>query len=276
LARPATHYLFVDGASLHGRLQNVADELFGGQTFEVDFQKLAENFTKVFYYDAIPLRDTDEPDDRYQARTQTYRDRHDRANRVDGIHVYEGDARKRRRRGYEQKKVDVMIAVDMMNHTFRRNMEKATLLTGDVDFKPLIDAVVRDGMYVTLWYPPGETGQELLDAADARSPLDLDSLTSLLTRESRAKFTIPVLQNRSSHRPDMAGRKLREYREGDRLFELWRSGEDYVLLSAILPGRNFSFIQGRSLKLFQPWVREHPEHSAAEALFLGAESDQAD
>jgi uncharacterized LabA/DUF88 family protein len=274
LPRPPTHYLFVDGASLHSRLQNVANEFFGGETFEVDFERLAQRFTKVFYYDAIPLRDTDEPEDTYLARTQIYRDRHDRANLVNGVHVYEGDARKRRRRGYEQKKVDVMIAVDMMNHTFRHNMDVATLLTGDVDFKPLVDALVRDGMYVTLWYPPGETGRELLDAADARLPLNLDSLASALTQESRERFMIPTAASYGNNRPDVPGDKLRQRQQGDHLFELWRRGEgyeDYVLLTSIFPGGRFTLIHGRSLKLFKPWLREHPEHRVPDDPFLDAE-----
>jgi uncharacterized LabA/DUF88 family protein len=49
-------------------------------------------------------------------------------------------------------------------------MHQATLLTGDNDFKPLIDALVQDGLFVTLMYPPDETSRELMQAADARTP----------------------------------------------------------------------------------------------------------
>jgi hypothetical protein len=54
-----------------------------------------------------------------------------------------------------------MLTVDILTHTFRRNMDAATLLTGYVDFKPLIDTSVQNAMYVTLWYPPEETSCEL-------------------------------------------------------------------------------------------------------------------
>ena len=37
-----------------------------------------------------------------------------------------------------------MIAVDMLTHPFDRNMERATLLAGDLDFKPLLDALVNN------------------------------------------------------------------------------------------------------------------------------------
>jgi uncharacterized LabA/DUF88 family protein len=53
--------------------------------------------------------------------------------------VAAGDARRRRKVGLQHKKADVMIAVDMLTHPFRHNMHQTTLLTGDNDFKPLID-----------------------------------------------------------------------------------------------------------------------------------------
>ncbi|MBD2254416.1 NYN domain-containing protein [Nostoc parmelioides] len=45
----------------------------------------------------------------------------------------------------EQKEIDIMIAVDMLTHSFQKNMDEATLLAGDLDFKPLIDALVLNG-----------------------------------------------------------------------------------------------------------------------------------
>src|ERR1700758_3378597 len=42
-----------------------------------------------------------------------------RLRSTDGVHVYEGDVRKRRHKGgLEQKMVDVMLAVDMLTHSF--------------------------------------------------------------------------------------------------------------------------------------------------------------
>ena len=97
-----------------------------------------------------------------------------------------GDAKRN-----EQKKVDVMIAVDMLAHTFRRNMHEATLLTGDNDLRPLVDALIHDGMFLNLWYPTGETSIEFLRAADTRRPLGIRTARSLLTLSSQADFAIP-------------------------------------------------------------------------------------
>lgn len=84
-----------------------------------------------------------------------------------------------------------MIAVDMLTHSFHKNMDEATLLTGDLDFKPLIDALVLNGMYVSLWYPKGETNYELVDAADSRMPIIAPLVYEWLTESSKSKVKIP-------------------------------------------------------------------------------------
>jgi len=187
----ATQYLYVDGASLRGRLENVSRQFFDGIVFEIDFQKLKGGFTKVFYYDAVPVREDGEDEATYENRIKPIRAIFEAAASTDGVHVYEGDARRRRRRGLEQKKVDVKLTVDMLSHTFRRNMLSATLLTGDGDFKPLLDALVEMGMFVTLWYPAGETSQELIQAADSRVKLGWYDLGSVLTPPSQSAFNLP-------------------------------------------------------------------------------------
>jgi uncharacterized LabA/DUF88 family protein len=187
----ATQYLYVDGASLRGRIDNVSRQFFNNAAFDIDFQKLKGGFTKVFYYDAVPVREEGEDEATYDARINPIRAVFDAAVATDGVHVYEGDARRRRRRGLEQKKVDVMLTVDMLSHTFQRNMRSATLLTGDGDFKPLVDALVHMGMFITWWYPADETSRELIEAADSRFKIGWYDLESILTPTSQQLFEIP-------------------------------------------------------------------------------------
>jgi len=221
------HYLFVDGASLHGRIDNVSKRFLAGQKLEIDFAKLCHGFSKVFYYDAIPVQNAGEDLPSYKARTHEQRDRHERAARINGVHVYEGDARLRRKK-YEQKKVDVMIAVDLMHHTFRHNMHMATLLTGDGDFKPLVDAVVREGMQLTLWYPPGETSDDLLDSADARRMLGFSSIRDVLTEESQTIFNFPLPESKPPG--EVQGAKRVRTWGLDQNQELWEHGGSYTVV----------------------------------------------
>jgi uncharacterized LabA/DUF88 family protein len=187
----ATQYLYIDGGALRGRIENLSQKFFSGVPLHVDFKNLKGSFTKAFYYDAVPVREKGEDEIKYEERIKPIRAIFKAALSTDGFHVYEGDARRRKKRGLEQKKVDIMLAVDMLRHTFMKNMLSATLLTGDGDFKPLLDALVEMGMFVTLWYPEGETSQELIDAADSRYKLGWYDLETLFTEESRKIFNIP-------------------------------------------------------------------------------------
>jgi uncharacterized LabA/DUF88 family protein len=38
----------------------------------------------------------------------------------------------------------------MMNHAIRQNMRRAVLVTGDADFKPLVESMVQIGMFVEI------------------------------------------------------------------------------------------------------------------------------
>ncbi len=226
-----TKYMFVDAACLRGYTKNLSRRFFGEQQFEFDLKQMISGYNRLFYYDAMPIRERDEEEAVYLARTSEQRAVLERAAAVDGVHVYEGDAHRRKNKGQgglEQKKVDVMIAVDMLTHTFRRNMHHASLLTGDNDFKPLIDALVREGMPVTLWFPPGETNPELVNAADSRRPLDLQVLRNWMTDESRFRFRIPTLENKHPSQED--GDLLSEWKQEGVRFQLRQLGRSFVVL----------------------------------------------
>src|SRR5277367_4656558 len=148
-------YLFVDAGCLREQLDAMAKTYAAGHPFEVDYQHLMyrapvtapASVSKVFYYDALPGRQKEESDPDFDARRNASKLHLDRLHSLNGFHVYEGDVRRSNpRRGNEQKKIDVLITVDMLTHSFRKNMDEAILLTGDLDFKPLIDALVQDGM----------------------------------------------------------------------------------------------------------------------------------
>lgn len=68
----------------------------------------------------------------------------------------------------------------------------ATLLTGDLDFKPLLDALVQDGMFVKLWFPPHKTNKQLISSADQRLQLDVRSIYPALHSTSRTLFSLPT------------------------------------------------------------------------------------
>lgn len=192
-------YLFLDGNSLRSRVSRVAKRYAGGAELAINWWGPLGGHKKVFYYDAVPVRLPKETEEDYSDRVRPIVELHAKISSIGGYRVNEGDARFRSGRGQEQKKVDVMIAVDMLTHTIRKNMTEASLLAGDVDFRPLLDAVVREGMFVTLIYPPDATGEELKGAADARRALSIQLIYEWLDKPSQNRVgTIPQASKRSS------------------------------------------------------------------------------
>ncbi len=222
-------YLFIDGGCLRKTLEALSERYFPGSKIELDYNKLAGNFTKVFYYDALPVKELGETEADYTTRIQAQETLLNHIRSFNRYHVYEGDARRRPKRGLEQKKVDVMIAVDMLTHTVRRNMHTATLLTGDVDFKPLVDALVQEGMFITLWYPRDATSRELITAADARGEFDIRTAYNKATKEFQKRFSLP---HTFSSTKDISNGILQtswdDVHKGT--VELYQVGEEYLLV----------------------------------------------
>lgn len=158
----SVQYLFVDGGYLDEVLESFGRRFLNGATPAPDYLKFSSEFTKVFYYHSPPESDE-----------QKYLARMDQLSELGGWHVIHGVTRRTpKKKTQQQKEVDVQLAVDLLSHTFRRNMDSVTLLTGDLDFRPAVEAVVRDGMFLTLWSDRRTTASELRQAADATRPLD--------------------------------------------------------------------------------------------------------
>lgn len=55
-------------------------------------------------------------------------------------------------KGRRSKRVDISLATDMLTHAFRKNYDIAVLVAGDEDYVPLVEAVMREGRRVLLWF----------------------------------------------------------------------------------------------------------------------------
>ena len=185
--QPVTRYLFLDGGCLRARLKDIATRYCRGAPLKINWWGPSGGFQKIFYYDALPSQKPNQSDEEFEAERKEVEDLHAKLATFDRFRVNEGDTRYRKGRGLEQKKVDVMIAVDMMIHTIRRNMDDAALLAGDADFTPLLNALSNEGMFVTLIHPP-KVSKDLLAAADARHPMTVKQIYDWLDVPSKANF----------------------------------------------------------------------------------------
>lgn len=70
---------------------------------------------------------------------------------------------------FEQKRVDVFLATDLVMHSTKRLITHAALLTGDSDFIPAVEIAQSEGVHVTLYYESKVLAHdELLDVVDNR------------------------------------------------------------------------------------------------------------
>jgi uncharacterized LabA/DUF88 family protein len=226
MAKAAAHYLFIDAGCLRSTLEREMTHYLDKEHCRIDLTVVARNYTKTFLYDAVPSKDPNETQQKYEERIAPQQAMLERAGMVHGVHVYQGIAHRRQKK-LEQKKVDVMITVDMLTHTFRRNMDYATLLTGDGDFHPLVDALVHDGMFANLWYPEGHSSRDLISAADARRPITIHDLYNFLSPIVQQGFRLPDTSSMAQE-PER-GTKLKEWSKDGMPYRLVEYSSIYFL-----------------------------------------------
>ena len=165
-------YLFIDGAYLDQIIETFSNEYFGGLNFRINPDAIARGFTKTFYYNCLPVQWAGETDEAFGVRLEEKRSRFEKLQQARGWHVQEGIVKRKGKR-LTQKEVDVLITVDILTHAYRRNMHSMTFIAGDQDFRPLLEALIRDGMFVTLLSERTSVSRDLLHMADEFRKIDL-------------------------------------------------------------------------------------------------------
>jgi len=190
MTQSEVRYLYIDGAYFDQVVTKFASDYYGGDTLEIDFAKLGKEFKRVFYYHALPSKQKTESQEQYECRRQAKSREFNAIAMLRGFHVREGVVRSGRNRK-EQKMVDILIAVDMLAHTMRKNMDCAVLMTGDLDFQPLLDALVDAGMYTILRSDPRTTAGDLMAAADESHPITISDIYAWSTDSFRTSHPFP-------------------------------------------------------------------------------------
>jgi uncharacterized LabA/DUF88 family protein len=164
---PGHTYLFIDGEYLR-RIHSKAMRDFFGVDGELDLTPVMQNARaqRAYFYDS--LDDATRPNETEEARRARIRPLEEffaRTRDLTGFHVrlgtVTGNSKKRR-----QKEVDILLAVDMLTHGFNGSMEKAVLIAGDLDFRPIVETLVRNGVFVDVWYDRSSIAADLPAAAD--------------------------------------------------------------------------------------------------------------
>jgi len=78
----------------------------------------------------------------------------------------------KRPEGFKQKRVDIMMAVDLVTLSSRNQIESAILVAGDSDLIPAIEVAKNNGTIIYLYHHVKCIHNELLNACDERIQMD--------------------------------------------------------------------------------------------------------
>jgi uncharacterized LabA/DUF88 family protein len=189
----ANSYLFIDGGHLRKYYEESVCQWFEGEG-TIDFGRLKQTLgvQKSFYYDCLDdIRHAGETQAACDSRIEQQEAYFNGIREVVGSHVrlgsLTGTAKTRR-----QKEVDILLTVDMMNHAVRGNMSTAYLLSGDRDFKPVVESLVQMGVFVEVIGDRKHTSKDLAWAADNYTGISFDRYHDWSVESLKNKYPIDI------------------------------------------------------------------------------------
>lgn len=175
--------IFIDGAYLDYLLMNEFNRA------RVDYAVLStqmagdSDILRTYYYHCMPYQSnppTKEESERYSSKRKFFYT----LNRLPRFTIRLGrlefrgsdDQGKPR---FEQKRVDILLGVDMVQLAAKQTIQEAILLAGDSDFIPAVTAAKSEGVMIRLFHgqrPHSDLWQE----ADERTQITQDFIDSVL------------------------------------------------------------------------------------------------
>jgi uncharacterized LabA/DUF88 family protein len=170
--------LFIDG----GGLEKITS-YFGN--IPIDYNKLTEFMAmgkpllRCYYYHCLPYQSsppTQDEQSKFSSKQKFFR----KLNRLNDFTVrlgkleFRGFDKEGGKPIFEQKRVDVHLATDLVMHSTKHIITHAALLTGDSDFLPAIEIAKSEGVHITLFYSEESdlrAHDELIDAVDERKKM---------------------------------------------------------------------------------------------------------
>ena len=194
----AHKYLFIDGQYLDRvYVQQMRD--FFGDDGALDLVALKDEVGafSVYYYQALNSAHGSATSEAFKQRLARDVERFDAIDALPGFHVRLGttSGKASKKRKPRQKQVDIRLAVDALSHAFHKNLVEAVFLTGNLDFKPVVDALVRMGVPSRVDYDERSVAKPLYRAADLAVPITLDRCYRWSTTAYRNSHPLPTVQD---------------------------------------------------------------------------------
>lgn len=172
--------VFIDG----GYLQKLCEKAFGN--YDIDIEKFSQSLIdlyhsmddnpfqpdliRIYYYDAIV--DGGHIDYRNQ------RDFFDKIESARWFTVKLGDLVESSKKGFKQKGVDILMAIDALTKAYEAQYDTAIFVIGDRDFLPLVEAVKGAGRKTIIVCHHDNTSIDLMACFDRRIFLDRNEINS--------------------------------------------------------------------------------------------------
>lgn len=180
--------IFIDGGYLDGILQNEFNWT------KVDFAGLASKITtmihptsadllRAYYYHCLPYQSSP-PSEEERRRFSSMQNLFAAINRLPRFEVKKGRLARRGpgKKGkyyFEQKMVDTLLSIDLVQLSVKRGITHAVIIAGDSDFVPAVEVAKNESLSVWLFHG-SRPHNLLLDAADERIRIDRAFIDSVL------------------------------------------------------------------------------------------------
>lgn len=177
--------IFVDGGYLDYVLKDFGAPRIAWDRF-ASVLTGADELLRTYYYHCLPYKGpvpTPEESTRF-ARKQAFFHMLSRLDRFEvrqGKLAFRGQDRSTGKSIFEQKQVDIKLAVDLVLLASKRQITRAAIVTGDSDFLPAVQAAKNEGVLIHLFHGSGgnQPHRDLWDTADSRTAITADLVNSL-------------------------------------------------------------------------------------------------
>ena len=180
--------IYIDGGYLDKVLQNEYPQTKVDIGQLVERMRASDTLLRAYYYHCMPYR-SDPPTTDEERRYASKRRFIDALSYIPRFQVRLGHLNfqgltDRGQPIFQQKRVDMMLGVDMALLAVKQRVDRIVLLTGDSDTIPAVEAVKPEGVVVTLWHGPlkgrSSPSRDLYRIVDERVEIDqamIDAMT---------------------------------------------------------------------------------------------------
>jgi len=163
--------IFIDG----GYFSKILKKKFNSP--KIDYLKFSNNISKgydrirTYYYNCMPYKGSPPTDDEKE-RFDSMNIFIEELKKLPNFGIRLGKLKKRSDKygnvHFVQKRVDILLAVDLIRLGLKGRIDCAILVTGDNDFVPAIELLQDEGIVVHLYCTYDRLSQELYNTCDER------------------------------------------------------------------------------------------------------------